>query len=411
MKKEKSGDTGKKIRLMLLLPDLSGGGAERTAVNLVRTIDRTRFIPVIALLNRSGPYLGLIDNPDDIMVPGKRDRGVLPVNSLQKPRLREKIDRILRIPLSVFQINRMINRFRPDLIVSFMPGMGFFTNLTRRLFRKKQIPWASREGNNLDLVINSLTRSKLFNKLVRRIMSWNYRSTTRMIAISRGVGAMLNEKFGIPQEQIKTVYNPVDIAGIRKLARRKTDKDYGRYIISIGRLETQKGYRYLLDAYAASRFRDSVNLVIIGKGSQEAELRDRIRALGLEGKVFLHGFEDNPWAYIARAEAFVFASLWEGFGHVVVEAMACGTPVISTECDYGPAEIIGRGGRNGLLVPVRDSAALTKAMDSLLGSAPRRKRMAEAAQRRAEDFHIKRITAEYEALFTEMYREKEGTKS
>jgi glycosyltransferase involved in cell wall biosynthesis len=128
------------------------------------------------------------------------------------------------------------------------------------------------------------------------------------------------------------------------------------------------------------------------------ELQRQIARHGLSSCVRLWGFQENPHRFIAAADAFVLSSLWEGFGNVIVEAMACGVPVIATDCPHGPAEIITHR-KNGLLVPPADSRAMATAILELLQDQPMRRRLAAAGQARSLDFAAHRIARCHGALF------------
>ena len=130
--------------------------------------------------------------------------------------------------------------------------------------------------------------------------------------------------------------------------------------------------------------------------------------LGLRDSLIMPGFVDNPWSYLARASIFVLPSLWEGFANVVIEAMACEIPVVVTDCDFGPNEIV-QHEQTGLIVPPGDTDALGRAISSLLDDPNKSKRLAEQAKQRAFAFDLSAIMTRYEALFREVHEEKGST--
>jgi glycosyltransferase involved in cell wall biosynthesis len=161
-------------------------------------------------------------------------------------------------------------------------------------------------------------------------------------------------------------------------------------VLGAGRLTAQKDFATLLSAFALAKERQPLRLIILGEG----ELRDPLQALaselGVAPEVRFPGFVENPYAFMSRSRVFVLSSAWEGFGLVLVEAMACGTPVVSTDCPAGPAEIL-EGGKYGRLVPVGDAIALAEAiLATLAGPIP-----ADVLRRRADDFSLEKIGAEY----------------
>ncbi|MCZ6872143.1 MAG: glycosyltransferase, partial [bacterium] len=142
-------------------------------------------------------------------------------------------------------------------------------------------------------------------------------------------------------------------------------------LLAVGRLAKQKDFGTLLRAFARLRRSQPARLLILGEGPERPALETLVRELGLEQDVRLPGFVDNPYAYMARASAFVLSSLWEGLPTVLVEALFCGAPVVATDCPSGPREIL-RGGELGGLVPMRDPVALADSMQmALAGKIPR----------------------------------------
>jgi glycosyltransferase involved in cell wall biosynthesis len=179
-------------------------------------------------------------------------------------------------------------------------------------------------------------------------------------------------------------------------------------IVSVGRLSKEKGYPYLLQAVARILPQRQVRLVIVGEGPQRAELESLARELGIAESVDLIGYRENPFKYLARAQLFVLSSLWEGLPGVLVEAMACGAPVVATDCRSGPSEII-TNDAEGLLVPTADVEALAEAMLKVLSDATLADRMQGAGRARAQDFHVTKIAREYEQFFLEILEEDAAT--
>jgi glycosyltransferase involved in cell wall biosynthesis len=214
----------------------------------------------------------------------------------------------------------------------------------------------------------------------------------------------LESKFGVLSRRIKVIYNFVDFRQIEKKAKKEinypffANKDY-HVIIAVGRLTEQKRFDRLLNAFALLKKEiKNVRLIVLGKGELFEKLNNLANELNIKDYVEFAGFQKNPWAWVSKAKIFVLSSDYEGFGNVIVEAMACGTPVISTNCLSGPNEIITHG-KNGLLVPPADEKALAEAMRSLLENNKLRIMLAEEGKRRARDFRLEKILPQYERLF------------
>lgn len=191
-----------------------------------------------------------------------------------------------------------------------------------------------------------------------------------IITVSQGVAKDLAGLTGLPMERIQTIYNPLVTPDILEKAKEPVDHPWlaqGELpvIIGVGRLEEQKDFATLIRAFAHVRQVRPARLMILGQGSQLSRLNALVGELGLENDVAMLGFVQNPYAYIARAAVFTLSSAWEGFGNVLVESMVLGTPVVATDCQSGPAEILDNG-KYGELVPVGDSEAIAQAILSVL---------------------------------------------
>jgi len=176
-------------------------------------------------------------------------------------------------------------------------------------------------------------------------------------------------------------------------------------ILTAGSLREQKDFASLITALSLLKIK--AQLVILGMGSEKRNLETLARELGVSSQVDFAGFADNPYRYMCRADVFVLSSIFEGFPNVLVEAMACGTPVVSTDCDYGPREILSEEEYTkrateleyadyGILTPVGDADALAKAFDALLEDQELHKKYAQKAKERVLDFDMKKIRKQYE---------------
>ena len=391
-------------RILILLPNLSGGGAERTAVTLLQGIDRSKFDIRLGLLKAEGHYLKDVD-PDDLELPiVKRPDSWLhsaPGDSLNAPTFSRLIPRLIRLPLSIYQLSELISRVKPDVLVSFMTAFNAMTGLALKLSGQTQTYWVAREGNNIETVFKNTFSSRFMTEVVRRMSRRAHVAADCSLAISNGLAESMIELLCLPPAAVRVIYNPCNLQRIQQQSRQTNDAaQYGRYIIAVGRLEKQKGFEILLNAYARDIASTGVQLVILGEGTHRQDLEALAVKLDISKLVHLPGFVENPWAYIAQADLFVLSSLWEGFGHVVIEAMACRTPVVVTDCDFGPSEIV-QHEETGLVVPTGNAAALSRAMISLLNDPDKAGRLAANGFRRAQDFEMTRILKAYEEMFSE----------
>ena len=221
-----------------------------------------------------------------------------------------------------------------------------------------------------------------------------YTSADALIGNSEGVVASLRELLGSAAPPLHCIPNPVDLDRITRLAASDDVHPWcleqrTPLVISVGRLVSAKDFATLIRAFSRLHERLPARLLILGDGRQRAALQRLIRRLGLGDVAALPGFLPNPFAHLARADLFVLSSRYEGSPNALIEALACGTPCVATDCRSGPREILADG-RLGPLVPVGDAVALADAMHRVLTSPPPRGTLLEAARHFERDTNVAR---------------------
>jgi glycosyltransferase involved in cell wall biosynthesis len=216
-----------------------------------------------------------------------------------------------------------------------------------------------------------------------------------IVAVSNGVADDLSVTTDLPRERITRIYNPVVTSTLQDLAHAPLDHPWFApgsppVILAAGRLAAQKDFPTLLKAVARVRAVREVRLLILGEGKERAALQSLARKLGIASALDLPGFVENPFAYMTWASMFVLSSAFEGLANVLIEAMACGCPVVSTDCPSGPREILA-GGVYGPLVPVGDDAALAQAILATLDASPDR----DSLRARAAEFSAEHAVERY----------------
>lgn len=307
------------MRILLIIPDLDGGGAQKVVLTLAQGLARRGHEIHVLLMEHLIKY----DVPPEIVLhsltkPGQR----MSSGWLGKRLLAYKLRRWLRTA----EKNENF-----DLIVANLPFASEIVFLAR-------IPHVWHHiHNSLSAEIGRLSLShprKSFRRL-RRYQS--IFDSQNLIAVSKGVAHDLKERMGLHRAKIVTMYNPFDFEEIRRLAHHpEPDLPTRPYIVHAGRFVRQKRHDILLDAYAASGIPH--DLVLLTK--EDPQLTELIRSRGLQDRVIVAGFRPNPFPWYANASALILSSDYEGFGNVLVEALACGTPVVSTDCPSGPSEIL-----------------------------------------------------------------------
>jgi glycosyltransferase involved in cell wall biosynthesis len=233
---------------------------------------------------------------------------------------------------------------------------------------------------------------------VPRLMRRLFRFADAVVAPSRGVADDVTRITGLNGSRVSVVYNPVFRPELPILAAEPVDHRWladgnEPVVIGSGKFKPQKDFPTLLKAFARVRSVRAARLLILGSGRDGPELRALADSLGIGEDVDFPGHVENPFAYYGRASLFVLSSVWEGLPNALIEAMACGCPVVSTDCPSGPDEILD-GGRFGPLVPVGDSDAMAAAILRTLEAPPARAQMTE----RARAFSLDQAVSGFEAV-------------
>jgi glycosyltransferase involved in cell wall biosynthesis len=295
----------------------------------------------------------------------------------------------------------MIRAHRPHVVMSFLKGMSLLTWSVLASMGDDRPVWIAREGNNTDAVIDDELTSPLARAAVRGLTRAAYRRADCFLVNSHEMARGLESSLKLDHRRVRVIHNPIDIAAVQRLAREPLPVEQPRpFIVAVGRLEHQKGHDLLLKAYAASGAARDHDLVIIGQGTREADLRRQAAALDLADRVRFIGFSENPWAWVSKARLFVLPSRWEGFPTAVVESLACGAPSLVTSCAFGPAEIVSHG-QTGWVVPPEDPAAFAAAMTQLLSQPDLTAAFAAAGPARAAQYDADSMVAAYDSLFVE----------
>ncbi len=227
------------------------------------------------------------------------------------------------------------------------------------------------------------------------MIPWIYPWADALIAVSNGVADDLSKTIGVDREKIRVVFNPsIDASNRPGLDVSPNHEWFGQpkvpVIVAAGRLNPQKDFETLIRAFALVRERRKARLLILGEGPERQSLEFLVSSLGLEQDVVLPGYTDDPLPYFCEASLFVMSSIYEGFPNVLVEALACGAPVVCTDCESGPREIL-QDGRLGPLVPIKNPDRLAEAITQVLDAPGDR----EARLRRADDFTVEETARRY----------------
>lgn len=367
-------------KVLFVSPNLGAAGAQRQTINIANGSSRKGYKVSIFLFYNEGKLRDSLDENIKIFSP--------PCVSIVRK------SKILWIFFGIIHFFKIVLFERPNVLYSrHWPKIPMA--IIGRILGIKTI---CGEGNNLKHTY--LTKEKSLGFYARKL---SVQLSDKVVANSKSLGLEVKEVFKLRSE-VETIYNGIDIEYIIEKSKEKQDhKWFGTetpVIIAIGSLKTQKGFSYLLQALEIVNRAKTVRLIIIGKGDKE-ELRSLSKELSIEDKTDFLGAVANPFPYILKADVLACSSLYEGLSNVILEAMALGRPVVSTNHRHGADEMI-ENGKNGLLVPTKDPQKMADAILGLLDDEGLRKRLGEKAKRTAGNFSRDRMISEYEALFSEM---------
>lgn len=361
-------------RLALFLPSLHGGGAERIMLTLAGGFAERGLRVDLVLASAEGPYLNRVPKAVRVVNLGAS-----------------------RVIKSLPGLVRYLRREQPQALLSALDHANLIALLVKRLVASKASCVVSVHSTlSIEQRYARAWRARLIPWFITR---W-YPEADKVVAVSRGVAEDLIHTVGLAPERIEVIHNSVVIPDLLVQAQAPIPHfwlgaEQSPVILGVGRLTGAKDFPTLIRAFAQLREQCLARMIILGEGEERPKLEALIRALNLQDEVALPGFVSNPYAYMSRAAVFVLSSAWEGFGNVLVEAMAVGTPVIATDCPSGPHEIL-CDGAYGPLVQVGDNASMAEAIMRILEG---RGLTASVLRGRAADFGLERaITAYLEAL-------------
>jgi glycosyltransferase involved in cell wall biosynthesis len=357
-------------KVTLFIGDLSIGGAERVTVNLANQLAENGYQVEVVVVSRQGELV--TDLVSDVQFT------VLPAD---------------RMRWAVIPLVKHLRSSQPDIVISLLTPANIIMILSVKLSMTSPQIIATEHGKKLDEDSVSTQRDLILAKYL-------YKYADDIVGVSKGVSQDIIKWANIDPNKVTTIYNPTIseelIASDSSIPSQLESRQNGsKIILSAGRHVEQKDFQTLIRSFAKLLADYSnIRLVILGEGELTPEYKRLSNELGVQEKVTFPGFVDDPFQYMRHADVFALSSRWEGLSLVLIEAMACGTPVISTDCPSGPAEVL-KNGEYGELVPVGDSEAMKNGLKNTLENPL----SAEKLRERARDFSIERSTKQYEDLF------------
>lgn len=366
--------TNSKRKIAMFIPSLNRGGAERVFLNLARSFTSLNCDVDLLLSQGGGSYLS--DLPNNVQI--------IQFDADHQYKTLVKL-------VKYFKVNS------PCALFTALPLSGFFSLIALRITHKSPV---------FICTVHTLCNQKISTKdyFIQKLDILAYKYCNFIVAVSAGVAQQVINDFRIPEHKVKIIHNPVISDNNLNMQLENVDHPFFSIakpvIISAGRLEEQKGFSLLIDAINEVSKCEDIRLIILGEGIMRKKLEEQIINLGLSDIISLPGHVQNPYAYMKRCDIFVLPSYKESFGNVLIEALACGCSVISTDCPCGPAEVLSDG-KYGKLIKMGDSHEMAKSIIELLHSKKR-----EIPKEYLDNFYSDTIAKKYLSLLFEKMKGK-----
>ena len=341
-----------RVRVLCVIGSMGAGGSERQMIGLLSHLDRTRLEPLLYTIYAEGPLLAEV--PDDV-----------PVFSFGKQYEPPRLNWPGR--LHGMQVRHLANTIRQQQIDLIYDRTYHAALVAGPAAQRTRVPQVSVVVNSPESDLQTAGR---FVGVKRRMLRKIYARAARVLTVSTDLQQEVVDYYGLPTQQVTAMPNGLDLARIDRLAAEACEplEPQRFHVVCIGRLQPQKGYPVLIDAVddlVHHRGQNSLCVHLIGDGPDGDALRSLVAERRLTDHVRFVGRLSNPYPMLRQAQLFCLPSLFEGMPNVVLEAMACRTPVLSTDCPTGPREVLDEG-RLGCLIPPGDAAALADGIESAL---------------------------------------------
>lgn len=360
-------------KLCIFRPTLSVGGADRITLTLMRELPRFDIRPQLLLMRKEGELIA------------------------QAPEGTQEL-RVRSLWTATGPLIAALRRMKPDVLLSTSSGANVPATLAWQALGKP-FRLVLSERNVLFHGGHSVKRAVIVAS--KRLL---YPSADHITVISTGIKDDLVAQLHVEADRVTVVYNPTVTPQIFEGAKQPVTHKFfeggHQVVLAAGRFVVEKGFDVLLRAFASVRAQRPAKLLLLGDGPLRSELEALVRQLGIGDDVDMPGFDPNPFKYMARATMFVLSSRHEGLPGVLIQAMACGTPSVSTDCPSGPSEIIAKSGEEGILVPPDDVDALARAMSSILGDPAYARALGAGGKRASERFTISSCLPRYVEAIT-----------
>lgn len=376
------------MTLAIFIYSLSGGGAERQASYIISYCVKNNIDVHLILMNTTIKY----ELPEGLQV-----------HFIEKSDADESgLLKALKIPFLAYKYSRLVKKLKITHSISLLTRPNFINVIASKL-----------TSYNFKVITNELAFPSLqysykgfqsnFNKKMIRLL---YKKSDMVIGNSYGNASDLVENYDVPLKKMHVIHNPIDLDTINNIKPVDSFFDDGKFnIITLGRLDIGKNHMMLIKAIHQLQ-NPLLRLYIFGVGNMQEELEQLVKKLNLNTQIFLMGFDPNPYKYLKAADLFIFGSNHEGFPNVLLEAMACGLPILTTNCQSGPSEIMElKTAKDGLmitdygiLVPIKNDHLMAEGIRYFLNDKNFMEACKTNGQSRIKDFEKNHILKEYIGL-------------
>ena len=347
------------------------GGAQRTILNVVNGLDKKRYQIKLVMLNKTKneTYLSYLHPSIEYYYLNKKAR------------------------YSLFSLRKTIKSFKPIFVISTLGYINILTAFSTIFFNNKPF-----------IILRESAYRTFNNKFQSKLYIFAHKIADYSIALSKSVQKNMIENYKISKEKIGVIYNPIDLTFINKKLNKDIDFSFTKKVklVVAGRLVSVKNHSMVIKAlnYFKIHFHDNFELLVLGDGPLKEELYNEVKLYNLQDNIHFLGNVKNPFPYFEKADFMLVSSISEGFGHVIIEAMACKTLVISTDCTGGPREIL--QDKYGFLVPINDYIKMAQAIHHFYLDQKHYDRVIEMATSRLNDFKLQKIIMDYEKLLARL---------
>ena len=386
---------GIKPKLLIFINTLQSGGAERVVSLLLGHLKDDFEI-----------HLALYSNIVEFAIPPE-----IKILNLNEPLVQDKTIRFLKLPYISWKVYSYCKKNGINISVAFLYRPCYINALMKSLWGYTGHVIMCERTHQTTMQQSQSAIYRMFSKFM---VMFSYKRADLVLANSYAMQTDLIENFKI-KTPVRVIYNPIDLHFIKTHIDEVPDFVFDKNIfhfVNVGGFRKEKNHLLLIQAFFILK-NLPCKLLIVGGGVMEEELKQKVHDLGLMDKIIFCGFDKNPFKYVSRSDCFVLSSDVEGFPNVLIEALACGKPVISTDCSSGPRELLAPAtdlhhrvinkyeiGENGILTPINDVTALAAAMKKMYNDASLRSQFASKAAKRAEQFDVDEIKQYFHVAFT-----------